>query len=90
MQSINVVAINRVVLGMFYGSAAGCALLALAALSTWNEPAAVWRLIGGLLYLVSTIGVTMVCNIRETTRSRPWIQPVSKVLSFGITTSTPR
>jgi uncharacterized membrane protein len=37
-----------------------CALLALFA---WDEPAAVWRLIGGLPYLVGTIGATMVCNV---------------------------
>jgi uncharacterized membrane protein len=63
MQSINVVVINPAFLGVFFGTAVLCIVLAVAALVTWGESGAIYLLLGALLYLVGTIGVTMVCNV---------------------------
>jgi uncharacterized membrane protein len=63
MQSINVVVLNPVFLGVFLGAGVACALLAFVAPWTWSRPGAALRLAGGLVYLIGTIGVTRVCNI---------------------------
>ena len=63
MQSINVAAITPAFMGTLFGTAASCAALAVAALSRWSEPGAVWLLVGGLLYLVGAIAVTMAFNV---------------------------
>jgi uncharacterized membrane protein len=63
MQSINVVVINPVFLGVFVGTAASCAALALAALLQWRRPGSGWLLAGCLLYVVGCFLVTMVCNV---------------------------
>ncbi len=51
MQSINVVVLNPVFLGLFMGTAALSLILAVAALMRWSEPGAGYLLAGGLLYL---------------------------------------
>jgi uncharacterized membrane protein len=63
MQSINVTVLNRWFLAPFFGTAAACILLALSSLSTWREPAILFRLIGSGLYLAGTMLVTIVCNV---------------------------
>ncbi len=63
MQSINVVVINRWFLGAFFGTAAGCLLLIVAALLDWDGPAAIYRVVGSALYLIGTILVTIACNV---------------------------
>ena len=63
MQSINVVVINRWFMGAFFGTALGCAALVVFSLFRWDEPTAVYLLVGSLLYLVGSIGVTMVFNV---------------------------
>lgn len=63
MQSINVVVINPAFLGVFFGTAVLCVVLIVAALLTWGETGAIYLLVGGVLYLVGTIGVTMACNV---------------------------
>ena len=63
MQSINVAVINPVFLGVFLGTAATCALLAVSSLVQWNKPGAAYLLAGSLLYLVGTFLVTMVFNV---------------------------
>ena len=63
MQSINVAAITPVFMGALFGTAALCAVLAVVALSMWGEPGAAWVLVGGLLYLVGAIAVTMAFNV---------------------------
>lgn len=57
MQSINTTVLNRSFLGVFVGTGVVCA--ALAVVST-HEPA---RLVGALVYLTGTIGVTRACNV---------------------------
>jgi len=63
MQSINIVVINPVFLGVFFGTAVLCFVLIVAALIAWGESGAMPLLAGSVLYLVGTIGVTMACNV---------------------------
>jgi uncharacterized membrane protein len=63
MQSINVVVINPAFLGVFFGTAVLCVVLIVAALIAWGAAGAICLLVGALLYLAGTIGVTMVCNV---------------------------
>ncbi len=63
MQAINVTVINPWFMTVFLGTAIACIWIAIAALSNWHKPNAIYLLIGSLLYLVGTIGVTMVCNV---------------------------
>jgi uncharacterized membrane protein len=63
MQSINIVVINPVFFAIFFGTAAGCVLLAISSLFRWEKPGAVYLLLGGLLYLIGPILVTIVCNV---------------------------
>jgi uncharacterized membrane protein len=63
MQSINIVVINRLFLGAFFGTAALCVVLALAALLRWSAPGAIYALAGSLLYLIGTILVTIRLNV---------------------------
>jgi uncharacterized membrane protein len=63
MQSINVVVLNPLFLGVFLGAAAGCILLAIAALLQWHRPGAPYILAGSLLYVVGTVLVTRVFNV---------------------------
>src|SRR4051812_9604886 len=63
MQSINVVVINPVFMGVFFGTAAACVVLAVSSLFMWQTHGAVYLLVGSLLYLVGTILVTIVFNV---------------------------
>ena len=63
MQSINVAVISPVFMAVFLGTAVACAGLAAISLLTWHRPGAVWLILGGLLYLVGTFGVTIVFNV---------------------------
>ena len=62
-QSINVAVLNRWFFAVFFGTAACCLLLAVASFFRWQKSGAAYLLIGGLLYLVGTILVTMICNV---------------------------
>lgn len=63
MQSINVAIINPVFLAAFLGTAAVCVLVIIASLLRWHDPGAVYLLIGGALYLVGSLLVTLVFNV---------------------------
>ena len=63
MQSINVAVLNPVFFTPFFGTAACCAVLAVSALLSWQEPGAVYRFAGALLYLLGTILVTIAFNV---------------------------
>ena len=63
MQSINVAVINPWFFAAFFGTAAACVVLVVAALFRWSEPGAILLVAGSLLYLVGTILVTMLCNV---------------------------
>ena len=63
MRSINVAAITPAFMGALFGTAALCLALTIAAILRWSEPGAALLLVGGLLYLVGAIGVTMAFNV---------------------------
>lgn len=63
MQSINVVVLNPLFLSVFLGAAAGCLVLAAAAVSGWHKPGFAYLIAGGALYLVGTFLVTIACNV---------------------------
>jgi uncharacterized membrane protein len=63
MQAINVVVLNPWFLVVFSGTAAGCVLLVLSSPILWHSTGGIYRLSGGLLYLVGTILVTRIFNI---------------------------
>lgn len=47
----------------FFGTAAACVLVIIGSLLRWYDPGALYLLIGGALYLVGTILVTIVFNL---------------------------
>jgi uncharacterized membrane protein len=63
MQSISITVINPWFMTAFLGTAVACLFLAVFALLNWHQSSAVYLLVGSLLYLVGTFGVTMVCNV---------------------------
>lgn len=63
MQSINVVVINPVFLGVLFGTAALALLLGFGALWNLAEPRAMWIVAGAGLYVIGTVLVTMVFNV---------------------------
>ena len=63
MQSINVVVINPVFLGVFLGNAAVATVSVVVALLRWQSPVAPWLLAGGVLYFAGTFLVTVAGNV---------------------------
>lgn len=63
MQSINITVINPWFMTAFLGTAAACLFLAISSLLKWHQPSAAYLLLGSLLYLVGTFGVTMIGNV---------------------------
>ncbi|HEX6127268.1 MAG TPA: anthrone oxygenase family protein [Pyrinomonadaceae bacterium] len=63
MQSINLIIINPMFLGVFLGTALLCIVLGVASVFHWEWAGSGWSLAGCLLYLGGCIGVTMVFNV---------------------------
>lgn len=63
MQVINITVINPWFMVAFFGTGAACVFLTVSSLLKWHQPAAAYLLIGSLLYLVGTLGVTIVFNV---------------------------
>ena len=63
MQSINITVINPLFMAAFLGTAAACIFLAVSSLLKWHQPGAAYLLLGSLLYLIGTLGVTIVFNV---------------------------
>lgn len=63
MQAINITVINPLFMTAFLGTAVACTLVAIASLTAWHQPGAVYLLLGSLLYLVGTVLVTIVFNV---------------------------
>lgn len=63
MQSINVVVLNGWFLGVFLGTAALCAIGAIAGFVRWDEPGSAYAIAGAVLYLFGTLLVTMLLNV---------------------------
>ena len=63
MQSINVVVINPLFLGVFLGTAALSVVAAVGAVARWNHRGAGCLLLGAALYLFGTFLVTVAFNV---------------------------
>ena len=63
MQSINVVVLNPMFLGVFMGTAATSLLLSFLAIMAWQQPSAPYLLSGALLYIIGTFLVTGMGNV---------------------------
>jgi len=63
MQSINVVVLNPMFLGVFLGTAILCAIAVIAALLRRDAPGCAFALAGGVLYLAGTFGGTIAFNV---------------------------
>ena len=63
MQSINVAVLNPWFLGAFLGTGAACLMSLVWSLLRWQESGAAYLLVGGTLYLVGCLLVTIVFNV---------------------------
>ncbi|WP_242041158.1 anthrone oxygenase family protein [Leptolyngbya sp. FACHB-261] len=67
MQAINITVINPLFMAVFLGTAATCSLtcslLGVSSFFRWHQPGTAYLLLGSLLYLVGTLGVTIVFNV---------------------------
>jgi uncharacterized membrane protein len=63
MQSINITAINPLFMLVLLGTAVVCIFLMIMLLLKWHQLSAAYLLVGGLLYLVGVIGVTIAFNV---------------------------
>jgi uncharacterized membrane protein len=63
MQSINITSINPLFMLALLGTAVACIFLTITSLLKWHQPDAAYLLVGGLLYLVGTVGVTIAFNV---------------------------
>lgn len=63
MQSINITAINLLFMLVLLGTGVACIFLTIMLLLKWNQPSTAYLLVGGLLYLVGVIGVTIAFNV---------------------------
>jgi uncharacterized membrane protein len=63
MQSINIVVIHPWFFSAFFGTAVLSIAAIVVALMRWQDPRAAYWLAGGIIYIVGTIVVTMVCNV---------------------------
>ncbi len=63
MQSINVVILNPLFLGVFMGTAALSLIVLIRAVMAWGSPGAAWAGAGGLLYVAGCFLVTGMGNV---------------------------
>src|SRR4051812_49150584 len=63
MQSINIGVINPAFLGVFLGTAITCVATIFCAIVRWESPRSIYLVVGALLYIVGTFGVTMFGNV---------------------------
>jgi uncharacterized membrane protein len=63
MQSINITVINPAFMTAFMGTALLCLGLAVVAWLRWQQPGSGYVMIGCLIYLVGSLGVTMALNV---------------------------
>ena len=63
MQSINVVILNPLFLGVFMGTAVLCIVLSIFSIIRWQTPGSTWVLAASLLYLMGSFGVTIIFNV---------------------------
>jgi uncharacterized membrane protein len=63
MQAINITVINPWFMTAFLGTAVACVILAISALLKLHQPSAIYLLVGSILYVIGTFGVTMIFNV---------------------------
>jgi uncharacterized membrane protein len=63
MQAINVAAVTFAFMAALFGTAVGCGALAVWALFAWDERFAPYLIVGGALYLLGTILLTIVYHV---------------------------
>lgn len=63
MQTLNAVILNPLFFLAFFGTAVICLILLTVAAFNWSAPGALYLILGSLIYLIGSIGVTMVCNV---------------------------
>jgi uncharacterized membrane protein len=63
MNSINLVILNPVFLGVFLGTGAICALLTVSSLLRWQNPGTGYVVAGAAIYLIGSLLLTMVFNV---------------------------
>jgi uncharacterized membrane protein len=63
MQAINVAAITPLFMGALFGTAAVCLAAMVGVAVDWDSSYGVYVLVGGALYLIGVIGVTMAANV---------------------------
>lgn len=63
MQSINITVINPWFMGVFLGTGVTCLILLVSSLLNWHRAGASFLLVGSLLYIIGTVGVTMAFNV---------------------------
>jgi uncharacterized membrane protein len=63
MQSIIITAINPLFMFALFGTAVVCIFLTITLMPKWNQPGTAYLLVGSLLYLVGTVGVTIAFNV---------------------------
>ena len=63
MQAINVAAVTLALMATLFGTAAACGALAVWALFAWDERFAPYLIVGGALYLLGTILLTIVYHV---------------------------
>jgi uncharacterized membrane protein len=63
MQAINVVVLNPGFFAFFFGNAGVGAALVVMGIARWGSASATLGIVGGLLYVVGTFGVTAACNV---------------------------
>lgn len=75
MRTLNEDIQNPLFLLLFTGTGLLSLAVAVAALFTWDEPGAAWRLVGGALYFVGAFGVTVAVNVPMNNRLASEGQP---------------
>lgn len=63
MQSVNVTAVRPAFMAALFGTAAACVPLAVVAVRSWGDRSAVLLLAGSTLYLVGTVGLTVLHHV---------------------------
>ena len=63
MQAINVAAVTPAFMAALFGTAVACGALAVWALFAWDERFAPYLIVGGALYLIGTILLTIVYHV---------------------------
>ena len=87
MQSINIAILNPLFLSVFLGTAVGSALVIIASVLRWHYPGSAYLLVGGALYLVGGMFVTVVFNVGLPVRTlvpSPYLNPRADQLKGGL------